>query len=207
MNLPEIRIKSSFLLNDKVIPLLLPELKESGRESESSDEYIANKVSQYNEAWNEHSEAILKAMCEILDVKFNQNIIDAYVVPFNNSFSDPMIISTKYSSQRFVYVFTHELAHRLLTDNNKLTGKRDRKLSFYWKDLFGDEHSFKTLVHIPVHAMLEHIFLDILHDPNKLQKDKEFCKCFSDYDLAWNYVEKHGYVHILTQLKEQYAGF
>lgn len=207
MNLPEIRIKSSFLLNDKVIPLLLPELKGSGRESESTEEYLFNKVSEYNKAWEEHGEAILHAMCEVLEVKFNQNIIDAYVLPINNSFSDPMIISTKYSSERFVDVFTHELTHRLLTDNNKLTGTRDRKLSSYWKDLFGDEHSFKTLVHIPIHAMLEHIFLNILQDPSKLQKDQELCKRFPDYELAWNYVEKHGSERILAQLKEQYAGF
>jgi hypothetical protein len=207
MNLPEIRIKNSSLLNNKVIPMLMPGLKESGHEYVASDEYINDKVEAYNQAWVTHGEVILQSICEVLDVKFNQNIIDAYVVPFGNSFSDPMIISTKYTPERFLEVFTHELTHRLLTDNTKLTKKGDRKLSSYWKELFGDTHSFVTLVHIPVHAILEYVFTDILGEPQRLQRDKEACMRFPDYHLAWQYVELNGYKGILEQLREQYNSF
>lgn len=207
MNIPEIRIRNSFLLNGKVIPLLLPELKESGNEYVASDEYINNKIDAYSRAWEAHGEVILKSICEVLDLDFNQNIIDAYVVPFSNSISDPMILSTKYDPDRFVDVFTHELTHRLLTDNKKLLKKGDKKLSSYWQELFDDTHSFVTLVHIPVHAILEYVFTDVLDAPQRLQRDKEACIGFPDYHLAWQYVDQHGYKNILKLLREQYKSF
>lgn len=207
MVLPEIRIKNSFLLNNKIVPLLLPGLKKSGHEYVATKEYVDKKVEIYSAAWDARGEVILRAMCEVLDIEFNQNIIDAYVVPFGNSFSDPMVISTKYSPDRFLEVFTHELTHRLLTDNTKLSKKRYGKLSSYWKELFGNDHSFVALVHIPVHAVLEYIFVDVLREPERLQRDKEACTQFADYNLAWQYVETHGYKNILKQLREQYSRF
>ena len=207
MTLPEIRIKNSFLLNNKVIPLLMPGLKESGHEHVANSEYIDKKVDAYTHAWEAHGEVILRSICEVLDTEFNQNIIDAYVVPFGNSFSDPMVISTKYDPDRFVEVFTHELTHRLLTDNTKLPRKRYNKLSSYWQELFGNTHSFVTLVHIPVHAILEYVFTNVLHEPQRLQRDKEACMHFPDYQLAWQYVEQNGYKNIIQQLREQYNNF
>ena len=207
MTTPDVRIKSSFLLNAKIIPLLLPGLKESGNEDAASDEYIAKKVAEYTEAWSGHGNKILMAMCDVMGVEFTQNIIDAYVAPFGNSFSDPLVLSTKYSPDRFVDVLTHELTHRLLTDNTALYQKRDLKLRPHWQALFGDEHSFVTLVHIPVHAMLEYIFVDVLGEPERVVRDKEVCRKFEPYDLAWQYVDTHGYRDILQKLKEQYASF
>lgn len=201
---PEVRIKSSFLLNNKIIPLLLPGLEESGQAHMADKDYINTKVDEYQQAWKDRGDIILRAMCEVLDLEFNQNIIDAYVLPFGNSFSDPMVISTKYSPERFVDVFTHELAHRLLTDNNKIDLNKGDKLLPYWKELFGDEHSFVTLVHIPVHALLEYIFMDILEEPERLRVDMESRKQSVEYDLAWQYVKAHGYKRIIKQLREQY---
>lgn len=154
MNIPEVRIRASFLLNGAVIPLLLPGLKETGDEIAATDEYISETVDRYNKSWSRYETKILTAMCEVLDLEFKQNIIDAYVAPFGNSFSDPMVISTKYKSERFIEVFTHEVAHRLLTDNSKMTSSLDRKILKTWKELFGEDHAWNTLVHIPVHALL-----------------------------------------------------
>lgn len=207
MHLPNIRIKSSFLLNNQVIPLLLPRLTASGNEGAADPEFINRKVREYNEAWALDGTTILQAMCEQLDLEFNQNIIDAYVVPFGHSFSDPMVISTKYTADRFIDVFTHEIAHRLLTDNTKYDTNLDDRLLPAWKEMFGDEHTFVTLVHIPVHAMLQYIFIDILNEPERLTRDQEACKQFEHYDLAWQYVNTHDYKRILTSLKELYATF
>ncbi len=204
MKLPEIRIRTSFLLNGAVIPLLLPGLKETGNEIAATDEYIQETVERYNNSWAPYELRILEGMCEVLGLEFKQNIIDAYVAPFGHSLSDPMIISTKYSGDRFVEVFTHEVAHRLLTDNTKITTSLDRKILSTWKELFGDDHSFNTLVHIPVHAVLEYIFIDVLNEPQRLERDIEFCQQYEAYALAWKYVKNKGYKDILEQLRNSY---
>lgn len=204
MKLPEVRIRSSFLLNGAVIPLLLPGLIKSGHEHAADSEFINEKVDKYRSAWQLYEVRILTAMCEALGLEFKQNTIDVYVLPFHNSFSDPMVISTKYTADRFIEVFTHEITHRLLTDNNILTAGPDRKLLKSWKKLFGETHSFVTLVHIPVHAVLEYIFRDVLNEPERLERDIELNSRYNDYALAWDYVQEHGYENIIKQLREDY---
>ena len=204
MKLPEVRITASLLLNNAVVPLVLPGLKETGDEIAGDDEFIAKKVTEYNKHWKPYEKKILTGLCDALGVEFNQNIIDAYVAPFGHSFSDPMVISTKYSGDRFIDVFTHEIAHRLLTDNTRHS--RDRKILTTWKGIFGDTHTWNTLVHIPVHALLEYIFIDVLDEPERLERDVKFCKNWPPYDDAWKYVQRTGYKKIIAQLKESYAG-
>lgn len=204
MKLPEVRIRASFLLNDAVIPLLLPALKETGNEIAATNEYINETVERYNRSWARYETEILTAMCEVLDLEFKQNIIDVYVAPFGNSFSDPMVISTKYKSERFIEVFTHEIAHRLLTDNVKITSSLDKKILKTWKELFGEEHTWNTLVHIPVHALLEYIFIDVLNEPERLERDIKLCEKYPPYADAWKYVKSKGYITILKKLRESY---
>lgn len=205
MKLPEVRIRASFLLNGAVIPLLLPGLKETGNESAATDDYIHETVERYNAAWAPYETRILSGMCSVLDLAFKQNVIDAYVAPFGYSFSDPMVISTRYSGDRFVEVFTHEITHRLLTDNTKMTNGTGRKQLSTWEALFGNNHSRKTLVHIPVHAILEYVFIDILNEPKRLDRDIEACKQHAPaYAIAWEYVKERGYKAILEQLRDSY---
>ena len=203
-HLPEIRIRASFLLNGAVIPLLLPGLKETGNEIAATDEFINETVELYNASWGPYETKILKAMCEVLDLEFKQNTIDAYVAPFGNSFSDPMVISTKYSGDRFIEVFTHEIAHRLLTDNTKMTSDPDKKILKTWKALFGDDHAWNTLVHIPVHALLEYVFIDVLNEPERLERDINICEKYPPYADAWKYVKREGYGAILKKLRHSY---
>ena len=204
MRLPEIRIRASFLLNGAVIPLLLPGLEETGNEKAATDEFINETVELYNSSWAPFEERILKAMCEILDLEFKQNTIDVYVAPFGHSFSDPMVMSTKYSGDRFIEVFTHEITHRLLTDNTKMTASADKKILQTWKGLFGDDHTWNTIVHIPVHAVLEYIFTDILNETGRLERDINFCEKYPSYADAWKYVKQEGYQSILKKLRDSY---
>ncbi len=201
---PKIRIKKSYLLNDKIVPLLENELKELGREHESSDEFIDSKVVEYTSAWSQYEMKIITGLCDALGLEFNQNIIDIYVAPFSNSFSDPMVISTKYSANRVVDVITHELIHRLLTDNNCLPMRDGRQLSEHWREMFG-VRDFKALVHIPVHALLEYIFIDILNEPNRLERDMNLCSKYEPYKKAWEYVREEGYTTIIKKLQESYS--
>lgn len=194
-------------MNGAVIPLLLPGLKKSGNEQAADSEFINEKVDKYKNAWQPYEARILTAMCEVFGLEFKQNTIDAYVLPFHNSFSDPMVISTKYTPDRFIEVFTHEITHRLLTDNNILTVGTGNALLQSWERLFGETHSFNTLVHILVHAILEYIFKDILNEPARFDRDIELCAKYQDYALAWDYVQEHGYKEIIKQLREEYRNF
>lgn len=206
--IPHIRIRASFLLNNAVVPLLKPALEKAGRSAEADPETIRVKVEEYKTAWQEYEDRIVPALCQALGVDFAQNTIDAYVAPFDHSFSDPMVISTKHSGDRFIEVFTHELSHCLLTDNTAFQFETaQRKIGEAWAELFGADHSFITLVHIPVHALLEYVFSDVLNEPRRLQRDKEYMAKYPDYDKAWQYVSEAGYTRILEQLKELYETF
>ena len=206
MNIPTIRIYDSFLLNNAVVPLLRPQLEATGRGIEAESEFIEVKAEEYRSAWAAYEPTIVPEMCEALGVVFAQNMIDAYVAPFAHSFSNPMVISTKHSGDRFIEVFTHELSHRLLTDNDKYQpGLFDWRLLDSWIAMFGAEHSRVTHVHIPVDALLEHIFIDVLKEPRRLTRDKEIARKYPDYDSAWKYVERVGYKNILKDLRAMYA--
>lgn len=203
MNLPEVRIRASFLLNGAVIPLLLPGLKKTGNENAATDEFIHETVDLYTSSWAPYEKKILEGMCSVLDLEFKQNIIDAYIAPFGHSFSDPMVISTRYSADRFIDVLTHEIVHRLLTDNTKISSSPDKNLKT-WQGLFGEDHAWNTLVHIPVHAVLQYIFTDILNEPERLERDIKICENYPFYADAWKYVQQEGYHSIVSKLRDSY---
>ena len=62
------------------------------------------------------------------------------------------------------------------------------------------------LVHIPVHAVHKAIYLDVLNEPKRLERDISNNKMHKskDYIDAWNYVHKHGYEEIINKLKKSY---
>lgn len=204
MNYPKIRIKKSFLLNGTVIPLLKPELEREERLHEAETSFIEQRVQDYQEAWHPYEDRIVKGMCDVLNLEFTQNTIDTYVAPFGHSFSDPMVISTKYEPDRFIEVFTHELCHRLLTDNNKLPLPNQMKLTDAWQEIFGDSHDWITLVHIPVHLILKYIFIDVLDERYRYERDVKRMQKYEVYKKAWEYVEAHDYKEELNKLNGVY---
>ncbi|MDZ7786125.1 MAG: hypothetical protein U5L95_03325 [Candidatus Saccharibacteria bacterium] len=64
-----------------------------------------------------------------------------------------------------------------------------------WKKLFGKEHSFTTLAHIPVHAIHKKIYLEIMDGEEGLKREmKELDKWkATEYIKSWEYVNKHGH--------------
>lgn len=45
-----------------------------------------------------------------------------------------------------------------------------------------------ALIHIPAHAVLQALFDDILKEPERTVRDKEMCRDYPSYKLAWEYV-------------------
>jgi len=196
MNYPEIRIKYAWLLTENTWQPMM-DFYDKGGKLRDFEEY-ESIADQYRKWWQPYEKQILEAMCETLNLEFKQNIIDVHIAPFFYAFSEPLVLGVVFDTkQKLVLNLTHELVHKLLLDN---TTHDDTKTFEEWTELFG-EMEFETLVHIPVHAMLHRIFIDILEQPELLQNEVLETKTYKD---SWNYVQQHGYKAIIEKLKTIY---
>lgn len=195
-NYPEIRIKYAWLLANKTAQPL-QEFWAPDKTSRSAEECreIAQK---YREFWEPYEKSVLKAMYDVIGLEYRANVIDVYVAPWFYAFSDPLVIGVIFDKQeKLVLTLTHELLHRLFMDNRTTD---DSQTIENWEKLFG-KHDFVTLVHIPVYAMLQAIFMDEVKKPEFLEHEIRKTK---EYQDAWSYVEKHGYKEIIRKLKTLY---
>lgn len=163
-NLPIIRIKDAWLLRENASnhldELWCKDTDKPLANNPDSDKWLAKRVTSYQEAWQPLEKQILYGMMTVLDLEFRQNIIDVYIAPWFSAFSDPMVIGVVQEPDVFINTLTHELIHRLLTDNTSIS--HETLLLPEWEKLFGSKHSFITIVHIPVHAVHKAIYLDVL---------------------------------------------
>ena len=200
--LPVIRIKDAWLLRENVSKHL-HELW--GKDTElADDKWMKNKVAAYQVAWKPFEKKILIAMCDILGLDFRQNIIDVYIAPWFGAFSDPLVIGVIYEPDLFIDILTHELIHRLLTDNTSVPA--DTEIGYEWELLFGKKNTFTTLVHIPVHAVHKAIYLDIFKEPERYERDKARMKRLKavEYVKSFEYVDEMDYKVIIEKLKKSY---
>ena len=206
MNYPEIRIKDGWLLRENASKHLH---KLWGKDTPLADDaWMEQRVKEYEFTWRALEENILHGMCKIIDLEFRQNTIDVYIAPWFSAFSDPMVIGVTQEPDVFVDTLTHELLHRLLTDNTSIDFQTG-VLAEEWPKLFGEKHSFKTLVHIPVHAIHKAIYLDVIEQQDRLSREISNYKAETTYDptdylKAWDCVEKHDYKQIIRELKQSY---
>jgi hypothetical protein len=180
------------------------------RELESYD-YYQQRTAAYRQAWQRHEQAILPALQKALGVRFYRSVIDVACAPFFVPKSEPLIMSFHEEPDEFVDSLTHELCHVLLTDNDKVRVHDEQPsldLIAVWLSLFGKHHDFNALVHIPVHAMSKYIYLDVLKEPSRLERDISAVKNNVNagaYVAAWDYVNEHDYTTIIRELKRAYA--
>lgn len=203
--IPEIRFKYGWLVSNTASGVL-NEKWGDGTPLRTFDEYhdIAKK---YEKWWQPHNKKVLSAMTDLLGLEFRQEIIDVYVVPWFYPISDPMILGPAFENEdQVVNVLTHELLHRLLTDNTVTSYEHDFLKD--WQKLFG-EHDFNTLVHIPVHAAMKKIYLESIKRPDLLELDRKAVKDNKPYADAWKYVDEQGHEEILEKLaalQKKYKG-
>lgn len=204
-NFPEIRIQDAWLIRVNV-SVHLHELWAKDGQELADDDWMERKVKEYQKAWKPYEKKILTGLYETLDLKYRQNIIDVYIAPWFNAFSDPMVIGVMMKSDVFVDTLTHELIHRLLTDNLTIPYQTGILMP-EWQKLFGKKHTFTTLVHIPVLAVHKAIYLDVLNEPERYERDVRKNKEYkaTDYIKAWEYVDKNGYKEIINKLRDSYT--
>ena len=196
MTLPEIRIKYAWLLAEKTATPML-DYYDKGSNLRSFEEYEVI-AAQYQEWWRPYEHKVLTALCDATGLRYKPNVIDVYVAPFFYAFSDPLVLGVKFDSQqKLVCNLTHELTHRLLMDN---TTHDDNKTIDEWTHAFG-ERDFVELVHIPVHALMHYVFIDVLDEPALLE-----CEVLGTepYKNSWEYVQTHDYDKIIKQLQQIY---
>lgn len=198
---PTIRFKYGWLIAGEASSTL-NDVMGDGTPLRSYDEYEA-VAKKYQDWWSPVGDQILQNLQNILKINFSQSEIDVYVVPWFNAISDPLILGPAFRTQdELINTLTHELIHRLLTENNVT----DFDYSYIpaWKRLFGD-HEFNTLVHIPVHAVMKTLYTKHLGRPDLVELDKQLVKDNDPYVDAWSYVDRHGDSTVLHKLIQWYS--
>lgn len=196
-NIPELRIKYAWLLADAA-SIVMNEKWGNGQPLLSYDEYVSI-AAKYSKWWSPHNEKILSGISDIFNLEFRQNIIDVNVAPWFTPISDPMVIGPAFKTgDAVVNTITHELLHRLITDNTSTDYEHDHIKD--WEELFGTNHSINTLIHIPIHAGMKKLYLDVINRSDLLKLDIKESKQYPDYAKAWQYVEENDYNKIMKQL-------
>ncbi|HMR73366.1 MAG TPA: hypothetical protein PKD68_05180, partial [Candidatus Saccharibacteria bacterium] len=193
MNIPQVRIKYAWLLANSA-SVVMNEKWGDGTPLRSFKEY-EKVAAKYEKWWRPYNDQVLEGICEILGLEFRQNIIDVNVAPWFSPISDPMTIGPAFTTaDNLVDTMAHEMLHRLITDNT--TYPYDYDFLTQWRAMFGDEHAQNTLIHIPVHAAMEALYIK-LDRPDLLALDLEQTKEYKEYKDAWTYVRKVGYKEVV----------
>lgn len=198
--LPEVRIKMGSLLY-RTISKELYEAHRDWYPGEYPDrESVQQRATTYHEAWEPVGQKILEAITRVFGLDFYQNTIDVYVAPCLQTMSNPLLVNLRYSPDEFINALTHEILHRLLNDNTK---KID--LSAIQNSMFEGE-SLDTKNHILIHAGLKHIYLDVLKEPSRLERDIATCHKHKHdtYGRAWDIVEEQGYQDLINNFIKRY---
>lgn len=203
----EIRIKDGWLLREKASQHL-HELW-GGNSTLANDEEMADIVAAYKKEWAKHEKKVLGTLESQLGVTFRKNIIDVYIAPWFYAFSDPLVMGITFSPEEFVDQLTHELIHILLTDNTKKSiDSLNTQVGDEWSKVFGKNHSFTTLIHIPVHALHREVYKALYKDEAEARELSERRKLSennaSDYLKAWQYVDEHTEDVIIDMVKRTY---
>jgi hypothetical protein len=207
MNIPEIRIQSSMLIFESISMDERKLWSNKFHQESMSFAEIKDYTIQLQTAWDKYGKSVLLAMCELYGVEFKKNIIDVYVTQWNGSISNPLILNPSRPPEIQIETIMHELLHILFTDNTSFSmhdRNQDHKIIDDWRSLFGGDLEWKTLVHIPVHAGLKALFLDVLDEPRRLERDKLRHEHNPVYNKSWEYVESNNHRNINAQLKKLY---
>lgn len=153
-------------------------------------------MAECREAWEPVEEKILSGLVAVLETEFYKDVIDVYMAPMLPSISSPILISIRYEPDEFIDILTHELIHNLLADGTRRTPLPS--------EVFPEEDDPLVQVHIIVHAVAKHVFLDVFGEPYRLQRELQSAQGSPAYARAWQIVEQRDYRHIITTFKSHY---
>lgn len=164
-----------------------------------SPKKISNYVIKINKIWGKYEKTILKELERITKLKWKENKIKCYVVGQAIPFSDPLTIPIYKNITQFIDVLIHELIHQLFTQSGNMKKSEDAWNYVYIKY---KKESFKTKIHIPLHAIHKYIYLKYFSG-QRLSRDIKDCKHRIDYKLSWKIVQKEGYEKIINEWRKR----
>ena len=158
------------------------------------------KAEQYRVAWKRHQSKLLTGMCALFDLTFYKPVIDVYLSPWVPNISDPILISLRAEPDEFVDILTHELIHVLVTDNTCYP--RDSVGTIL--DQLYPSVDRVTRDHILVYAGLKYIYLSVMREPRRLDRDIAYCRADVNHLAAWDYVNARDHLIVIDEFKRRY---
>ncbi|MEX2054001.1 MAG: hypothetical protein WD883_00435 [Candidatus Colwellbacteria bacterium] len=195
--MPNIRIKRGYLLEPIFTSLIRSRQGKDWNPLRGAQ--LSEKITQFQLAWAKEGDSIMEAICSFLGLDFAQKEIDVYIVPGISALSDPLIVGSNIKVGLFTDMLTHELIHRLLTENT-----RELPVGNIWREMFPDVDDRKVLNHILVHAVHKHIYLDVLEDKVRYEEDVERATRKEAYKKSWAMVNELGYTTLIENFKKHY---
>ncbi len=148
---------------------------------------LKRRISSYIEIWSKNENKILTEISKSLNLSFNRDVIDVYIVSgISRATSNPIIIKSGFTPKEFLITLTHELIHRIQALNEpQITMKI---LSVF--DMYCKEETQSVKNHVVVYATLINLFendnemLGIIK--NSTKNNSEYIRA---YELAKPYKE------------------
>jgi hypothetical protein len=103
----------------------------------------------------------------------------------------------KKKQDYFIDTLVHELIHQLFAQNSEKLRKAWKYIGRKYK-----KESFRTRIHIPLHAIHTHIYLKFF-GKERLKRNVEIMSSLPDYKRSWEIVQKEGYKKIIQEFVKQ----
>jgi hypothetical protein len=198
--LPTVRFSTSWELYEKVIRNIY-RYPDDSVDTDKEDFNARRMISD----WNGYEDAVLSGVCSIIGLEYRKNIIDICIAPKILSVSKPIIIGVDGYDKRFVDEVMFQLIFQLLVDNTSIPLLYD--VVEDWIEIFNDTLFEDEAYFVPAFALQKAICLDVLDEPDRLQRIVERCGGLfrGDEKVAWEFVNTHDYKEIINTLRRLYS--
>jgi len=161
-----------------------------------SEKQILNYIKIIEKLWKKDGKKILNELSKITRLQWKEKNIICYVVGRCAPFSDPLTLSVyeKYPDY-FIDILIHELIHQLFMQN---WGDKKSRMTWNYINKKYKNESFKTRIHIPLHAIHMYIFLKFFSE-TRLKREIKWISFLPDYKKSWEIVQKEGYKNIINE--------
>ena len=193
--IPEVIFRYSNIYN-----IFLKTLKREKKREYPSKRKILNYIEKAERIWRKDERKILKEISRITKLEWREKYIHCYIVSEGDfSLSDPMTLLMYKKLNFLVDVLVHELIHRIF-----VTKKSFKKSEKAWKYIHNKykKETWKTRIHILVHAVHNHIYLKF-YSEERLKRDIKWASKHRDYKRAWDIVQKEGYHNIINEFRKR----
>jgi hypothetical protein len=155
------------------------------------------RMGKIRNEWKKHERKILNEISRLTNLKWQESKVKCYLVTRTIPFSEPLTIPVYKEIDRFIDVLIHELIHQIF-----MQGKNYELSKEAWEYFLGKykDESWRTKIHIPLHAIHSHIYLKFFSE-ERMQRDIDAVREFDNesYNRSWEIVQKEGYENLIKE--------